>query len=479
MARLARLLPSLMPDEPATTDLDWTTLQGTTLEGGFQLETILSADEDHAAFKVRVLGHSAANAFANLILLDATAAEEQVTLWQQLRRLKGTHLSVPLGAGQATVDGATLAFVVLTRPDETLDAILAERPLTPREASECLSAVVAGLEELHAHGLVHGCIAPEHIFSIGESIKLSSDCARAATTASALPRLRVRYQAPEQQNATPEADVWCVGATLVEILTQQPCREPLAQAESLPPPFNNIARKCLEPDPAARPRPGQIEALSRGRAVSSEPKQPIAAAAAAGAAYASHATSAAATSHPTPPPRRANLSPRPATPSESVVDLHKHPARPLWPYLAAAALVALLVIWLWPRHRSQAAAPGHPAPAWESKTVPPAEAPLTSSQAAPQPSASVPASKAGPAGPGQVWRVVLYAYRRETDAANKARAINARHPDLNAGTFSPTGGSPYLVVAGGRLTHDDAARLLQRARSLGLPRDSYIQNYAP
>jgi eukaryotic-like serine/threonine-protein kinase len=481
MARLARLLPSLMPNEPATTELDWTTLQGTTLAGGFQLESILSAEEDHATFKVRVLGGSGANAVANVFALEAAAAEEQVALWQQLRRLKDANLSIPLGAGQTTVDGATLAFVILTRPDEKLDAILAERPLTPKEAGEGLTAIIAALEELHRNGFVHGCLAPEHIFSIGESIKLSTDCARVTGKPPAVP-LAARYKAPEsaQQNTTPEADIWCLGATLVEILTQQPCRDALAQAEPLPAPFNSIARKCLDSDPAARPPLGQIEALYRGRTMTDAAK-PMAAAAAVGAANTAPVPRPAAA--PPPASRRTNLSPRPVPP-KGLVDVNQQRTRPLWPYLAAAALIALLVIWLWPRHRAQppaataTAAPAHPATARESITVPPAGAPETTPQPAPRASTPPPVSKPTAVAGPQVWRVVLYAYTRESDAANKARAINAKHPDLGAATFSPTGGSPYLVVAGGRLTHDDAARLLQRARSLGLPRDSYIQNYA-
>jgi cell division septation protein DedD len=78
---------------------------------------------------------------------------------------------------------------------------------------------------------------------------------------------------------------------------------------------------------------------------------------------------------------------------------------------------------------------------------------------------------------GQAWRVVLYAYTRSADAENKARSVNGKYPDLNAETFSPNGGSPYLVVVGGRMTRDDAEHLKRRVRGLGLPRDAYIQNF--
>jgi hypothetical protein len=67
---------------------------------------------------------------------------------------------------------------------------------------------------------------------------------------------------------------------------------------------------------------------------------------------------------------------------------------------------------------------------------------------------------------------------READAEKKAQSLNERHADLDAKVFSPNGqGSPYLVTVGGNMTREEAARLRQRVVGLGLPHDSYIQNY--
>ncbi len=79
---------------------------------------------------------------------------------------------------------------------------------------------------------------------------------------------------------------------------------------------------------------------------------------------------------------------------------------------------------------------------------------------------------------GNVWRVVLFTYDRVQDAQNRAQAVNSKHPDLHADVFSPNGqAGPYLVTVGGRLSREDAARLRRKAVSLGMPHDSYIQNY--
>ena len=79
---------------------------------------------------------------------------------------------------------------------------------------------------------------------------------------------------------------------------------------------------------------------------------------------------------------------------------------------------------------------------------------------------------------GPVWRVVVYTYDGAADAENGARLVNQKHPDLKAEVFSPNGNSgPYLVVIGGQMNREDAIMLRQKARQLGLPHDTYAQNY--
>lgn len=472
MPRIARLLPLMMPTEPTTTDLDWTRLQGTVLEGGYQLETILAAEESVATFKVRVLGDSSANAIARLFFAGPRAAEEQAAVWKSTRQLQDKHLSRPLGAGQTQIDGATLAYVVLRRPDETLDAAVRERPLSKQEAGEVLLALIRGLEELHSHGLVHGCVSPEQIVAIGDSIQLSTEGVRRVGEAPALLLPQARYTAPESEgaNVTPEADVWCMGATLVEILTQQRCGEHcIEEASKLPAPFDSIAARCLDADPQSRVKVGQAEALFRGRgagpleAKKAAPVSPAVAAIPVAAA----APSVLPATRPTPQIQEPKL-------------------RAWWIYAAAGIIVVLGLIWLLrPKHRpipppSQVAARTPAAPAqgsaWESKTITPEDA-KTVSRPEPPLSKPVPAAHAADSVKGPVWRVVLYTYARQADADGKARWVNGKYPGLGAEAFSPTGGSPYLVVVGGRMNREDATRLRQRVRSLGLPRDSYIQNY--
>jgi hypothetical protein len=77
-----------------------------------------------------------------------------------------------------------------------------------------------------------------------------------------------------------------------------------------------------------------------------------------------------------------------------------------------------------------------------------------------------------------VWRVIVFTFAHESDAEKKAHSVNERHPNLDAKVFSPAGrGTAYLVTVGGKMTREQAAQLRNRVIEMGLPRDSYIQNY--
>ena len=473
-----------MPTERTRTDLDWARLRGATLPGGFELESILAADREHATFKVRVLGDAGANALAMLFGADPEAGEQQVALWETARGLRDANLARPLGAGQTQIEEANAAYVVLPRPDEALAGAITERALSREEAGDVLLAVLQGLGELHAQGLVHGRLSPEEIFAIGDAIKLSTLTVRAQGEQPRLDFTPPKHLAPESEseNITPEADIWCLGATLVQILGRPAAdAEPTEAAAGLPAPFDAIARRCLDPNPETRATLPQVEALFRSRGV----PPPAQAQVRKPEPIAEPVVAAAVAPIPLSPPDApfAGMTPL-ARASEGV---RGGRTNPVWIYAAAAVLVIVVVMLLArPKHNAttapvqtaSTAMATKPAPsAWPSQTLRPDDAKaVTRSQ--PRKTGSVPTPSASSSqANGAVWRVILYTYAREADAQQKAKWVNEHYPGLTAETFSPKGGSPYLVVAGGHMTRDEAQRLRQKVRGLGLPHDAYIQNY--
>jgi TonB family protein len=136
--------------------------------------------------------------------------------------------------------------------------------------------VIDAVGYLHGKSFVHGHLKPSNILVVNDQLKLSADDVIAAGS------LRDRFQmpgacdAPESMRGVivPSVDVWALGTTLVEVLTQRPLvwevganREAVVPA-SIPRPFGEIARECLRRDPDQRPTLSEIKARL-------EPSRPI------------------------------------------------------------------------------------------------------------------------------------------------------------------------------------------------------------
>jgi eukaryotic-like serine/threonine-protein kinase len=64
-------------------------------------------------------------------------------------------------------------------------------------------------------------------------------------------------------------------------------------------------------------------------------------------------------------------------------------------------------------------------------------------------------------------------------AADMVAKVTEKHSDLGAEVFSPPGKAEvYLVTLGGAMDREDAMKMRDKARSLGLPPDTYAQNFS-
>jgi eukaryotic-like serine/threonine-protein kinase len=484
-------------------------LQGTTLDGAYLLGQCLGADERTIIFKAQVQAGSPETAIVKIYRAEATAAEDQTAVWEEIKNLKHPNLAAIFGAGRTSVQAHKLIYVAVEPPDEILDKILRERALDADEAGELVVSVCRGLERLHAAGFVHGSVSPGEVLGIGDAIKLSTEGVRKPSSTTDLGLNDAKYRAPESPNGntTPAADVWCLGATLFEAMTRREfAADSRAEAAKLPAPFGSIIHRCLYTDPEARCTLHEVVQLYEGRS--------RAFSAAAGADAGSIVRDLREAPGTSTIPRARNQSqvvqvlPNAGGDREIYHVNAAEPRRRIWAYLAIALLLVVGLIWLArPRksgqrgtapnsvvstagaRRQPAAAPtaNAAAPVIRQKSPQPAPAQITRTltPAHPVTSAQVNENQRQPAAANQthyvngpVWRVVVYTYDNSVGAQKSASSINNKHPDLNAHVFSPNGNTgPYLVVVGGEMNRDDALALRQKARRLGMPPDTYVQNY--
>jgi serine/threonine protein kinase len=473
----------------------WSGLTGTVLPGGYEIGGISQAEPGRARFRVRVLGDWHANAFLDAFCLPEDQAREQLALWTAAQNLKHPNVSSPLACGEVDIDSVSSTYVVALTPDQSLGGLLTERAATSAECLELLTSLRRALAYLHANGWVHGHLSPEQVLAFGDSIRISSEYIGQINTRRPLELTPAKYSAPEavEGNNTPAADVWCLGATLFEALTQETfSSDKVMRIPDLPAPFGRFVARCLDPNVQTRCTLDEMDEILANRT-----KPALAVAAAAAAAAAAAGTAAPVT--PARPPVREE--PAPPTVLTRVAPRREESqdrAPRLWLYAAGLLLAVCLLLWLaWPRHRQ--VTPQGPAPAPTAATASRSSVPAASRAASAAPSAPAPVApvrsdrvpevRTQPVGPlkqsavdhtlnGPVWRVVLFTYAREADAQRKAQSINEKHPDFQATVFRPGSDSgPYLVTVGGTMTRDDAAHLRRRVIGLGFPRDSYIQNY--
>ncbi len=232
---------------------------GRTVDGRFPLLECLGDSGTSVVFRTEVQEPSAKKAAIRLVPVDGENLQSLMEDWAAAASLSHPHLMKIFYSGQVDVDGVGLLYVVTEYAEENLAQIIPERPLSPDEAREMLPPVLDALSYLHGHGIVFGHLKPSNIMVIDNTLKLPLDSMgdRAGGKPEAAPGI---YNAPETENGagSPASDVWSLGVTLVEALTQHlPAwdistgRGPLVPA-SVPQPFADIARQCLRIGPGYR-----------------------------------------------------------------------------------------------------------------------------------------------------------------------------------------------------------------------------------
>jgi TonB family protein len=337
----------------------WKRWEGQVMDGRYPLRQYLGGSERGPVFLTESGGPERQKCAIKFYAADPQIADAQMARWEQAGKLAHPHLLRVLHTGRCEPGGARMLYAVMECADEDLSQVVPVRPLTAAEAGEMLRPTLEALAYLHGRGLVHGHMKPSNIMAVGEQLKISSDgiCA-ARNPAIGRGSRPTAYDAPEvgTRGASGAGDVWSLGVTLVEVLTQRlPEWEFKGQEEPrlprMPAPFGDIAKQCLRRDPQQRCSLGDIAARLNPDAVPLGKQQPVAAKVVAAAPAPVRAA------EPPPPPapnRAAQRAPAAVVPSASpaakpaaaaTLQPTRRPEKSAWRFAwRAAAIIAVIVI---------------------------------------------------------------------------------------------------------------------------------------
>jgi len=238
----------------------WKHWEGQVVDGEFHLRQYLGGDEHSAVFLTEENEQESQKCVIKLVPADPDKAELQLSRWRAGAKLSHAHLIQLSSVGRCHVGDRDVLYVLMEHAEEDLSQILPQRSLTQAETQNMLEPALNALAYIHGKGFVHGHLKPANIMAINDQLKLSSDgLCRTGESTKGLGKPSL-YDPPEtpRGSISPPGDVWSLGMTLVEVLTQRlPVWERMGEGdpsvpETLPAPFLDIARHCLRRDPQQR-----------------------------------------------------------------------------------------------------------------------------------------------------------------------------------------------------------------------------------
>jgi eukaryotic-like serine/threonine-protein kinase len=304
----------------------WKKWEGQVVDHKYQLRQYQGSTDHSVVFLAEFRDPEVRRVAIKFISADFPGKDQQLAAWSQAAQLIHPNLIRIYGSGQYKIEDLDLLYVAMEYAEENLAQVLPHRALMPEEATEMLNSIVDVLAYLHGKHLTHGHVKPSNVLAINELLKLSSDTIFPLDDVRDMRRERSAYDAPELPDSpyTPAADIWSLGVTLVEALTQQPAILPFnEQAEPIIPPavhepFLEIARHTLQRERRLRWSSAKIAERLNPEAAAAKAVAASAGVSAGAAVVSASAGARAAVAAPPAPPVMAPLN----------VPLSKEPAVP-------------------------------------------------------------------------------------------------------------------------------------------------------
>ena len=238
----------------------WTQSEGQIIDNKFRLQKYLAGTEHSAVFLTELPAPKSTKAAIKFIAADAATADRQLTAWTRASKLSHPHLLQIFQFGRCRLERMDLLYIVLQYAEEDLSQVLPERALTASETREMMAPLLDVVAYIHGKNFVHAHISPANILAADDHLKLSVDTIIPSGDTRPSSRKLDVYDAPETESSPLNSfsDLWSLGATLVEILTQHPPALPLDNQsnptfpDNLPQPFLDIACHTLRRDSKRR-----------------------------------------------------------------------------------------------------------------------------------------------------------------------------------------------------------------------------------
>ena len=237
----------------------WKQWEGEVVDNRYVLRRFLGGS-DHSAVFLTEFGPPPKKAALKFLESNPATAQLQLSRWERAAKLSHPHLIRLFEGGRCQLGRAPMLYVVTELAEENLGQIVPNRPLTQAETEFMLRSVLEVLAYLHGQGLVHARLKPANVMAAGDTMRVSSDgiCGVGDKRLGHGPP--TVYDPPEIATLgySRAGDVWSLGVTLVEVVTQHPSvGESIRQSDPplpnmVPSPLLEIARQCLRLDPQRR-----------------------------------------------------------------------------------------------------------------------------------------------------------------------------------------------------------------------------------